>query len=41
MTYGSGWHYGTTVIEKCGGKYDGDAEFDGKMFERYWIDICV
>jgi len=29
------------VIEKCGGKYDGDAEFDGKMFERYWIDICV
>jgi len=25
------------VIKKCGGKYDGDAEHDGKIFERYWI----
>ena len=29
------------VIKKCGGEYDGDAEFDGKVFERYWIDISV
>ena len=32
------------VIKKCGGEYDGDAEYDGviekyngKVFERYWI----
>jgi len=25
------------VIEKCGGEYDGDAEFEGKVLKRYWI----
>lgn len=28
-----------SVILKCGGKYDGKAEYDGKIFERYWIDL--
>jgi len=28
------------VIKKCGGKFDGEAEFDDKMFERYWIKIA-
>ena len=26
------------VIKKCGGEFDGDAEFEGKVFERYWIN---
>jgi len=25
------------VIKKCGGIYDGDAEHEGMVFERYWI----
>jgi predicted acetyltransferase len=25
------------VIKNCGGEYDGDAEYDGKVFERYWL----
>ena len=28
------------VIKKCGGIYDGDAEYEGKIFERYWIHVC-
>jgi len=27
------------VIKKCGGVYDGDAEHEGKVFERYWINL--
>lgn len=27
------------VIKKCGGKYDGDAEHDDKVLERYWIEL--
>lgn len=27
------------VILNCGGEYDGDSEYDGQTFERYWIYI--
>jgi predicted acetyltransferase len=27
------------VILKFGAEYDGDTEFDGKVFERYWINL--
>lgn len=27
------------VIEKCGGIYDGDAEHEGMVFKRYWINL--
>jgi len=27
------------VIKKCGGEYDGDAEYEGNVFERYWINL--
>jgi len=27
------------VIKKCGGEYDGDAEHEGKVYNRYWINL--
>jgi len=27
------------VIKKCGGEFDGEAEHEGKVFERYWVHV--